>query len=508
MTNCPHCAKLVDPNLDNCPYCGGFLRQPAAEAPQKQERKSSQTCPSCRAFVQPGDIICVACGTNLLTGQRVAEEAPVASQGPAINWRAVAGIVIVLLLIVIVGGMFFMLTRDPVAQAIKLAAQGKNAEATLKLEDYVVDHSADARGLFELGKLYWKDQRFDEAADMFKEAVIADNTNVDAALLAVASSAASFGARDYGDEANLLEGVAEQSDRDYRAWYRLAMARGAQGDLNGQAEALARVNSLRVGDPAALRAEGVVQALQGDVQRADITLQSVASNDGDTLAAVGLVAHLNGDAITAERRLRQALDSNTSISDLVQLQLALIDISEGRYDDAYRLLNRVLNAQPDHQAAQFFHAVCLGSLQLNAEALIAFERLSAEGGEYAARAALEVANLRLSMVEVNLARQSADRAEGLGANGPALNTVRGRIAAMDGDLITAQDRFKRALRSNPNFAPAHLETGLVYIQRGMFTEAVNALTKYLELVGQSSSSPKISQIETLVQQLKSTMGTQ
>jgi len=67
MSNCPYCGKLTDPNLDNCVHCGGFMKKQDAGKPMPKSEATSQTCPSCRALVREGDIICVACGTNLLT---------------------------------------------------------------------------------------------------------------------------------------------------------------------------------------------------------------------------------------------------------------------------------------------------------------------------------------------------------------------------------------------------------------------------------------------------------
>ncbi|HPO17047.1 MAG TPA: zinc ribbon domain-containing protein, partial [Candidatus Hydrogenedentes bacterium] len=75
MTNCPFCGKLTDPKLAACPHCGGPLRSKSSRLGGASGRSApAHQCPNCKSPVQEGDIICVRCGTNLLTGQKVAEE--------------------------------------------------------------------------------------------------------------------------------------------------------------------------------------------------------------------------------------------------------------------------------------------------------------------------------------------------------------------------------------------------------------------------------------------------
>ncbi|HNT86683.1 MAG TPA: zinc ribbon domain-containing protein, partial [Candidatus Hydrogenedentes bacterium] len=74
MINCPYCGKLTDPKLANCPHCGGPMHAKAPSAPRGAGAKPQQHCPSCGAAVHDGMIICVQCGTNLLTGHKIAEE--------------------------------------------------------------------------------------------------------------------------------------------------------------------------------------------------------------------------------------------------------------------------------------------------------------------------------------------------------------------------------------------------------------------------------------------------
>ena len=140
MINCPFCGKLTDPKLKSCPHCGGVIPKGGGEPELlgARPKKPEQTCPNCHAVVQEGDIICVACGTNLLTGHKVAEErkkqaAQVERRFPWAIVLAVAGLLAVIALIVLV----MILTADPVGRGVgvvtSLSASAGDGEAQRKI---------------------------------------------------------------------------------------------------------------------------------------------------------------------------------------------------------------------------------------------------------------------------------------------------------------------------------------------------------------------------------------
>ncbi len=62
-----------------CPNCGNKISIPSLEEiqqgqpPQKETPPSDKTCPTCGAYINPGDTVCVSCHTNLKTGEWDAE---------------------------------------------------------------------------------------------------------------------------------------------------------------------------------------------------------------------------------------------------------------------------------------------------------------------------------------------------------------------------------------------------------------------------------------------------
>ena len=144
MMNCPYCGKLTDPRLDNCVHCGGFLRKKAAPG-QRRSSGEKETCPTCGALVQAGDIICVACGTNLLTGQRITEEQPAPAKAKkrsftmpsvSLKWIGIAtlGFLVVVILLFLLA---LFLRRDRIGAAIEEYNKGNAAQAVSALNDYI-----------------------------------------------------------------------------------------------------------------------------------------------------------------------------------------------------------------------------------------------------------------------------------------------------------------------------------------------------------------------------------
>ncbi|MEK7795161.1 MAG: hypothetical protein AAB353_11555, partial [Candidatus Hydrogenedentota bacterium] len=80
-------------------------------------------------MVQEGDIICVVCGTNLLTGQKVSEARKPSKSGTSYRAWAAGGGAALLLLVAAVVAWVYITTRDPVRIALELVEQGDQLKA-------------------------------------------------------------------------------------------------------------------------------------------------------------------------------------------------------------------------------------------------------------------------------------------------------------------------------------------------------------------------------------------
>ena len=515
LMSCPHCAKRVDSSLDNCPYCGGFLHAVKGAGMEPAARKQSQNCPNCSAVVQPGDIICVACGTNLLTGQKIAGETSPSKttrtqprEKIQINWPLVGGIAAVVLLVALAALAVYTWTRDPVNQAVNLVRQGRVSEATEILTRYTAQNPNDPRGHMELGKLYWRARQFPDAAGAFRNVAEIEPGNRDAVFLAVLASASTGATGARAVEVALLEDYVRTAPDDAEAWYMLALARGTVNDPQGQAEALETALELGLSDAKLLQAQGVAWAQAGESADAYQQLRRAlldAPGSGDLQAAAGFVANIRGEEDEAESYLAAALAADTSLEREAKLQLGLLHLRKGNFEEAARRFQDAVRMDETDQSARFYQAVAWQGLGLIPEALGVFENLMRQDqSPHAAESALRAAALYLEEGDAGRAMDAIERAERQGLRSAAYYTMRGRVLAGLGRETEAQDAFRSAVQANPDYAPAHLENGLLYVRRQMFTEGIRALQRYTDTIDPNLPDARVDQVLALIEQLKQT----
>lgn len=508
MSNCNHCGKAVASNLDNCPYCGGFQRQgtPAPSAPQPAGKERSQTCPSCDALIQPGDIICVACGTNLLTGQKVAEEKTQPQAPPkGINWVVIGAVIGVLVLIGILVAIFMTLTSDPVARALELEKGNRASEAIQILERHVTNNNGDIRAYKALGRMYWNIDQKPQAADAYERVVQLDGTQRDAAMLAVSALATKTDRPTLDRQASILETTLTQSTDDADAWLLKAVVESGREDLAAQTEALQNVVRIEPNNARARQALAAVLAMAGRTAEARAQVEQTGM-DATTTTILGTLSHMDRDNAGATYHFDQAAPSlSAEVRTAVRLQQGLLAMVDGQTEEA-GFIFREARQSDSGLTARYFDAVSSQMQGRNAEAQPEFRDIVDRGGPYAAEAGLRMAEIYLAEGSYDLAKAAVDRAEREGASGPALHTLRGRVMVNEGDMAGAQSQFNRAVAIDPNFAPAYLEKGLAYVQRGLTEEGIRELDRYLQIADPSIPGMRVNEIQAVADQLRKAMG--
>ena len=518
MINCPFCGKLTDPKLESCPHCGGYVQG----KPRQQDdprlgpgasRARAQTCPNCHALVKDGDIICVACGTNLLTGQKVGgdRKQPAAARFRGIDredlmkyvWiggGAVAALVLLLLGVYVVG----MLTSDPVQKALDMVKSGRSLEAKNLLDAYVAKHPEDARAQFELGKLDWSASQFANAGVAFEKAASLAPKNLDAAMLAVLSLASIPNEKTFDQQIQILKRVVQEFPDNAEAQYLLALELGAQNDFQGEIEALRKVVESNQSSGESRIALGMALALRGDYAGAQRELESIGQEgaSADLSAALGFAASLNGKPDSALEHLRKAAQGGASVKNDAQARLGMILVSLGRFQEAEPILNEAMGPDKTIPAAQFYRAVCLQARGMTAEAMREFEPLVQLSPPLGIDAAIRVADLYLIQGETQKARDVLDRAEKDGANSAPFFTARGRVLASSSEPDKAHQAFKNAMTLDPDAAAPYLEDGLLYVKQQLFVQGVPQLERYIQMIGANTAGTRVADVQTLVSQLK------
>jgi Tfp pilus assembly protein PilF len=84
-------------------------------------------------------------------------------------------------------------------------------------------------------------------------------------------------------------------------------------------------------------------------------------------------------------------------------------------------------------------------------------------------------------------------------------TIQARLHLIDNAPADAQAALRQAIKAGPDYAPAHLESGLLYVSRGVLAEGLRALERYMQLTAETGAAEDRAEIGTFVEQLRQTM---
>jgi len=250
---------------------------------------------------------------------------------------------------------------------------------------------------------------------------------------------------------------------------------------------------------------GVARALQGDLPGAVSDLDTALAQrptDGDTAAASGLVADMEGREDDAVRLLSQALERGTSITPQVQTRLAAIYMARGDYGRALPLLEQARGARQEAPEAAMLYGLVLQALDRHGEALVELERVAAADGPFAGEAAVEMAASHLMQGNLPRAQEALRQAQQAGISSAKYHTLQGQVHLMNGQPAEAQRAFRQAIQMDPDYPAARLESGLLYVQREAIPEGIRELERYLELVEAAGPAARRNEIALLVDQLR------
>nr|HPO17448.1 tetratricopeptide repeat protein [Candidatus Hydrogenedentota bacterium] len=421
------------------------------------------------------------------------------------RWLPLIGIgLLVFLFVAGAGGLLYYLSQDPIAQAKKLAATNPLG-AIAVLQKHTERHQEDREAFLALGKLQWQNQQFSNAATAFETASRLDPTDEEAAWLAVLVSGKNE--KEQGRNALIadLRRIVENNPNNQQAWYMLALALGAINDPQGQTDALQKALALDPAHAPSRRMLGITFALQGDYPSAIEEFQKAEQlmpNDSDTTAALGMTYSLEGNIAEAVAALTEAIKQQTSLSTPAKMRLALLQLAQGNTEEALSLFREIKSATDATPDALFFYALCLQANKLDTEAITEFDRIANTNGPYAGEAAVQMALAYLQQENTDRAAEYVRRATQQGYSSAKLLTIQGRLELLRGDSNAAIQAFRNATQKEPDYAAAHLELGLAYVNRSSITDGIEELKRYLELIGANRAGTRAEEVELLVTQLQ------
>lgn len=468
-------------------------------------------CPACGAGVGPGDIVCVKCGTNLLTGQKIVDERQKEAKPGRFAFRRILAYGALAVVVLAAAGaliaLVIFLLRDPVGEARRIAASGNLAEAIEILQVHLQKAPKDEEAQFLLGKICWQGQQYERAAEVFEAVARQGGTHErDALVLALlASERASKSENRPRLLAMMDTAIQQRYSSDAELIKLFALLRGVEGEYKGQRDTMQE--ALLTGADLAPALPGLSMVLDNALDVAEPTLdKALETHAGDAgTSVVRAMAHLmRGREAEALPLLEAAADLPPELAGLVKLQAGLIYMRQGENGKALTLLTEGKKLLPEDTRMEFFHALCLQENKLLDEALISFERIANGKSAFAGSAALQMAIIFMEKGVLDRAATMARQAGESGLNTARQATIQGRIFALQNDVGQAEQAYRRAISMMADYPAARLELGLLLINRGSIDAGLQELEYYLELAKKDPQGMRANEIEVLVAQIRQT----
>ena len=328
-------------------------------------------------------------------------------------------------------------TAEAFRAALALQQAGRLAEAERAWQDMRRD-LPDHDGInTNLATVFWRQGKFDEAADACGRAIAANPDLAEAhALLGAIGQARGRAA----DAIRCFERAVELKPALVTAWVSLADLYKAGGEMEKALEACEKAEELEPGRADVLNTSGVVQQSMGEFAAAEAAFRraAVSAPPGEPTAQIqpnlGALLELTGRHEAAVIRLEKAVEAAPRYAQAHNTLGAALK-SLRRFDEAEAAFRRALEVAPDMAAAESNLGTIYGLKRQWPEALRCYERA----------------------VELN-----PDSAEA--------HNNRGNVLHCTGRHAEAHAAFERALALSPAFADPHLNRGLLLLLEGRWKE--------------------------------------
>lgn len=498
MVQCPFCNKPIKEDAKQCPHCGAPIKASTIPIQTKTETKSQGICPNCKSPVNKTDIICIYCGTNLLTGTKILAETPKEKKSvlPAINKKYFLYGLLIILLLILVGVGIVYFTYDPISSAINLS-QTNVLGAIDILQKYIIKNPQNVRAHLVLGKLYLNNNQIDEALTEFDKVMTLNDKDNDVIWLALfASSKKNNKEQQLKYIKKLIEKYPERNDLKLLSF----LGEGNISNITNFEQLFASSTNSTVNK------NGIIALLlsQGNYNEVLNLTKDIDISPKTALLLLILSKNLNDE----QNRQKYLSSIETNIQELSDTEKALLAceiMKSGDTNKTLQLLQYLKNRENMPAVLNYLYALTLLNSGLTTEAIIELEKIKNSEGNYSRDASLDLALIYFQQDNVTKATELIQNIKNKGQQTPRSYLIEGRIALANNDPTFAQQCFANAIQKDPNYAPAYLENGLLYIQRGVLSEGLKHLKTYIQIVKNTLPNYSTAEIEVLIEQIEQTL---
>ncbi|MCD6288644.1 MAG: tetratricopeptide repeat protein [Candidatus Hydrogenedentes bacterium] len=498
---CPMCGASLSADADRCPKCRAEIRSKQSYSGPPHRAPQVTKCPRCGASIQRGDVICVACGTNLLTGKRVTVSSA-SSELPAGRsfedfkpWLwAGAGVFAAVVLIACVFILFF---RDYTAIGKRLLSEGNYEQAADHFRTATERNKPSYDAYFYLGITQSLMGYRNEAINSFKKAVQLEPDSADAHLLLGLT---------YGMQKNIpseiteLERVMALQKNNIDVLLLLALAYGLNNEPDLEVLSLHKALDINSADPkihyylglALSRQEKYDAAIAEYQQAIQLGLDSV----GNAHLALGLTYQAGGSVEQALTSLHSALQEQTQFPQDGHFHLGLALAAKGNWQQARDELAQAAEAGASNAAASYFLGTAENTLGNQAAATAAFNRVIELGdSEYGPKSHIQLALIKLKQGDSALAENELQKAIDAQPNDVTARVQLGMLLKRQtGREAEAIKAFRSAIDIAPTNPAPHLAFAIYYVERKNPSAAISEFKQYLALAPSGAESDAVRRI--------------
>jgi tetratricopeptide (TPR) repeat protein len=464
-------------------------------------------CPRCGAKAEQGDVICVACGTNLLTGKRVTVSTASSEirTGAGLTWSdakpwIVAGSVVVAAAAALILVLVFVL-RDYTARGKTLLSEGLYEDATIPLRTAIERDESDFEAHFYMGVAQSFLGNHSEAAYAFERATELNAQSLESHLLL----GLTYGVqRNYERELDELEFVLGLNPNHADARFMAGLAYGLSGDREREASYLIQAAQLRPNDASIPYHLGVAYSRQeqyDDAIRAFQNALVIKPNSADTLLALGISYDAGGAVLSALTALQDALSKRTQFAYNAHFHLGLALSATNQWAEARDQFSRAVELRGNGAAARYFQGVAeltLGNLDAASTSFNYVIQLS--NPKYSPQARMQLGLLNLRQGDTATAENELRAAAGAQPTTVAANIQLGKVLKQEGRHAAAIRAFRSAIDAAPNNPIPHLALAVFYVEQKNTDYAVREFQKYLELAPSGAESESVRRIVVQLQE--------
>lgn len=498
MFQCPFCSKPINENAKQCPHCGAPIKASAIPLQTKTETKSPGICPNCKSPVNKTDIICIYCGTNLLTGTKILAEPPKEKKSvlPSINKKYFLYGLFVILLLILVGVGIIYLTYDPIASAINLSHTNVLGAIDI-LQKYIAKNPQNLRAHLVLGKLYLKNNQTEEALAEFDKVLAINDKDNDVIWLALLASSKR---NDKGQQLKYIKKLIEKYPERNDLKLLNLLGEGNILNINNPEQLFSLSTNSEINK------NGIIALLlsQGNYNEVLNLTKNIEISPKTALLLLILSENMK-DEQNRQKYLEIIQTNIQELSDAEKALLACQILKSGDTNKTLQLLQSFKNKEKIPAVLNYLYALTLLNSGLTTEAIIELEKIKNSEGNYSNDASLDLALIYFQQDNLTKATELIQNIKNKGQQTPRCYLIEGRIALANNDPTFAQQCFANAIQKDPNYAPAYLENGLLYIQRGVLSEGLKLLKSYIQIVRNTVPNYSTAEIEVLIEQIEQTL---